>query len=152
MHDTGYDLAGPVIAKRASGYTGTVDHLANATYLDMTLPYAAGSLYSTVEDLLKWDRILYTNELLKPESMKEMYTPFLRDYAYGWVVQMQGTHKTYGHGGGINGFNTFIARYPDDRTLVVVLCNINTNAPGKMGADLAKLSWGEPLEEAKPAK
>ena len=55
-------------------------------YLDMSIPYAAGSMYSTVEDLYLWDQALYTDKLLSAQSKELMYKPFLEDYAYGWVV------------------------------------------------------------------
>ena len=57
MHDTGYDTAAAVLKNRASGYTRLLGVApANASYIDMSLPHAAGALYSTVVDLLKWDR------------------------------------------------------------------------------------------------
>ena len=56
MTGSGYDLAKPIIAKRASGYQPEGSGYVNAPYLDMTIPYAAGSIYSTVEDLYVWDR------------------------------------------------------------------------------------------------
>ncbi len=58
MKDTGYDVSATILRHRASGYKGTKDGWRNADYLDMTLPYAAGSLYSTTGDLLIWDRAL----------------------------------------------------------------------------------------------
>ena len=48
----------------------------NAPYLDMSVPYAAGSLYSTVEDLYLWDRALYTDKLLRADLKKTMFAPF----------------------------------------------------------------------------
>ncbi len=58
----------------------------NAPYLDMSLPYAAGSLYSTVEDLYLWDQALYTDRVLSAATKELMYRPNLSDYTYGWVV------------------------------------------------------------------
>jgi len=129
MKDSGYDRSSRVIAKRAAGYVLTPDGYENAPYLDMSIPYAAGSLYSTVEDLYKWDRALYTDKLLPPDLKKTMITPVLNDYAFGWAIN---TFKlddnktevhTVRHGGGINGFNTQIIRMPDTQDLVVLLDN-----------------------------
>src|SRR5205823_5102992 len=58
MKDTGYDHPATLLPGRASGYRLDGDGLKNAEYLDMAQPYAAGSLYSTVEDLARWDRAL----------------------------------------------------------------------------------------------
>ena len=59
MDDTGYDDTRTILKNRASGYEPSGNGFVNAGYLDMSLPYAAGSLYSTVRDLYKWDRALY---------------------------------------------------------------------------------------------
>jgi D-alanyl-D-alanine carboxypeptidase len=54
MSDTGYDTADAVLLHRSSGYQPCGDKLCNADYIDMSLPYATGSFYSTVDDLYKW--------------------------------------------------------------------------------------------------
>ena len=63
--------------------------LVNAPFIDMSVPYSVGALYSTVEDLLIWDRALYTNELLSDSLKKIDFTPVLNNYAFGWGVQKQ---------------------------------------------------------------
>jgi CubicO group peptidase (beta-lactamase class C family) len=75
MKNTGYDNHAPLLQKRASGYQKTPEGYINAAYLDMSLPYAAGSLYSTVEDLYKWDQALYENKILSADSKTKMFTP-----------------------------------------------------------------------------
>jgi hypothetical protein len=68
MKNSGYDHYGTIIDKRAAGYVKTPRGYENAPYLDMTIPYAAGSLYSTVEDLFLWDQALYENKILSAKS------------------------------------------------------------------------------------
>ena len=68
MMNTGYDHADTIIPKRAAGYRKTLDGYTNAAYLDMSIPYAAGSLYSTVEDLYLWDQALYTDKLISAKT------------------------------------------------------------------------------------
>ena len=128
MKDSGYDHSNTVIAHRASGYVLTPGGYENAPYLDMTIPYAAGSLYSTVEDLYKWDRALYTDKLLSPDLKKALYTPNLNNYGFGWVIRKikldnDAEVNMIMHGGGINGFNTTINRFPDTQDLIVLLDN-----------------------------
>jgi CubicO group peptidase (beta-lactamase class C family) len=128
MKDSGYDHSNTVIAHRASGYVLTPGGYENAPYLDMTIPFAAGSLYSTVGDLYKWDRALYTDKLLPADLKKAVFTPNLNDYAFGWVVRKtkldnQTEVNMIMHGGGINGFNTTINRFPDTQDLIVLLDN-----------------------------
>lgn len=87
LDNTGYDLFSPILPKRATGYEKKNGGYVNSPYLDMTIPYAAGSMYSTVEDLYRWDQALYTDKLLSASGKAIMYTPFLDGYAYGWGVR-----------------------------------------------------------------
>jgi CubicO group peptidase (beta-lactamase class C family) len=138
MTNSGYDMPGPILPKRAAGYQKRGSEFVNAAYLDMTVPYAAGSLYSTVEDLYLWDQALYTNKVLSEGSKAEMFRPRIATsgvgassmrYAFGWAVGKQPVGSSLdsvfviSHGGGINGFNSLITRVPDTKTLVVLLNN-----------------------------
>jgi CubicO group peptidase (beta-lactamase class C family) len=123
MKDTGYDSTYPLLAKRAAGYDDTLDGFRNTSYIDMTLPYSAGSLYSTVEDLYLWDQALYGDKLLKPASKEKMFSPGLSDYGYGVYIRKSSGVTTIEHGGGINGFNTIISHDLESRRLVVLLNN-----------------------------
>jgi hypothetical protein len=118
----------------------------NARYLDMGLPFSAGALYSTVEDLSRWDRALADRALISQESYEAMWTPFKGDYAFGWSVRERDGHREQGHGGGINGFMTQILRYPDDEVFVAVLGNVVPGPVGEVALDLAAIALGLPYE------
>jgi CubicO group peptidase (beta-lactamase class C family) len=146
MKDSGYDHHATVLPGRASGYSLRKDSRVNAEYLDMSQPYSAGSLYSTVEDLNRWDRALREDKLISKGLYAKMYTPFKNDYGYGWMVKTAKGRKEIGHGGGINGFVTQILRYPDQSVCVVVLCNVLPMNPGRVSHDLAAIAFGEAYE------
>src|SRR6185295_5044607 len=103
---------------------------------------AAGALYSTTEDLLRWEQALFGGKVVSPASLQKMTTPFKNDYALGVTVQTANGRKVVQHGGGIDGFNTFLAYYPDDKLTVAVLANINGQTPNQIAAKLADLSHG----------
>jgi len=149
MDASGYDLHTPIITKRAAGYQKGLNGYVNAPYLDMSIPYAAGSLYSTVEDLYIWDRALYTDKLLSPKMKAKLFTPYMKGYGYGWGIGTReiGSRKvnTIGHGGGIHGFNTLITRYVDQQHLVVLLNNTGGTKLGEMTAQIANVLYGEPV-------
>lgn len=157
MHNTGYDHSEEVMTHRAAGYEHSKDGFVNAEYLDMSIPYAAGSLYSTVEDLYLWDQALYTERLLSNELKAKMWTPFLAGYAYGWGVAKIADGKPGAggtliqHGGGINGFNTHEARYVDDKNLVVLLNNTGPAKLEQMTEGIAAILYGQPYELPKPS-
>jgi CubicO group peptidase (beta-lactamase class C family) len=143
MKDSGYDSNSSVILRRASGYVSQNDQFENAGFVHMTGPQGAGALYSTTEDLLKWEQGLFGGKLLRAASLEKMTTPFKSHYAFGLQVDTVGGHKAIEHGGGIEGFNTELAYYPDDKLTVVVLGNVNGAAPGEIATKLAALSHGE---------
>jgi D-alanyl-D-alanine carboxypeptidase len=143
MSDSGYDQTAVVLPHRASGYQPCGKSLCNSDYIDMSLPYSAGSLYSTVDDLYKWDRALNTDKLLTKASRDLMFTPVIHDYGYGWMLGRMANHKQIGHGGGIPGFSTYIARFPEDDATVIVLSNNAAGDPGGVAAALAGTLFGE---------
>jgi len=133
MKNSGYDHSRDLLANRAAGYEKDVSQYVNADYVDMSIPYSAGALYSTVEDLYLWDQALYTDTPLSEASKQIMFAPQIpamgRSYGYGWFVGKSAEGKssdsitTISHGGRVNGFNSLIFRIPQDKPLVVLLHN-----------------------------
>jgi CubicO group peptidase (beta-lactamase class C family) len=156
MTNTGYDHSATLIQKRASGYQKTRDGFVNAPYLDMSIPYAAGSIYSTVEDLYKWDQALYEDRILSAASKNLMFTPGLGNYGYGMNISEQPIGKTdqktriIGHGGGINGFNSLLTRAVDKRQTVIILDNVGFGTyHQKITSSIIGLLNGQPAESPK---
>lgn len=151
MTDTGYDSNNRIIPNRASGYVNVADKFSNASYLDMSRPYAAGGLYSTVEDLLRWDQALYSEKLVSPKTIEQIFTPHVKatlrsltgSYGYGWMISDEFNHKTLMHAGNVNGFSSFITRFPNDKATVIVLSNFENAPIEKIAHDLAAIMFGE---------
>ena len=123
MKSSGYDVSETLIPKRAAGYSRDKDHYTNARYISMTEPYAAGSLYTTVDDMLTWDQAIYAAKLLSPASLQAMFTDYGHGYGFGWVIDKQYGHPRNVHAGGVNGFITRFDRFPEDKLTVVVFSN-----------------------------
>jgi CubicO group peptidase (beta-lactamase class C family) len=151
MKNSGYDDPVPVMHHRAHGYRLCGKAFCNADYLDMSIPFSAGSLYSTVEDLYRWDRALYTNKILSEKSRQQMFTPVKKHYAYGWMVESMVHHQQIGHGGGISGFSTYIARFPKDDLVVITLSNVETDT-STLTTSLAAKVLGEKVYVPHPMK
>lgn len=149
MNDSGYDDAKALLAHRAAGYNRVPGGVANSEFIDMTIPHAAGSLYSTTLDLMKWDEALKAGKLLSAENHKRYITPVLDRYAYGWFVATKDGVTQISHGGGINGFATMILRVPSEGLLVVTLSNVLPSQAGKLADDLLALARGKAVD--KPA-
>lgn len=146
MKDSGYDDFNAILKNRATGYKMGKNGLGNSDYIDLSIPYAAGSLYSTTEDLYKWDRVLYTDKILTNKSMDIMFTPYIAHYGYGWFVSEKNGHKNYSHSGGINGFVCNIARYVDDDAFITVLANRENAQEGPIASALNAILFGHPYD------
>jgi len=139
---SGYDSNTAIITRRAAGYTPSPTGPVNAGFVHMSIPHAAGALYSTTEDLLRWEQGLFGGKILSGASLDKMTTPFKNDYALGLVVRTVDGHRVVQHGGGIEGFNTFRAYDPDDKLTIAVVANINGPAPGAIASKLAAIAHG----------
>jgi CubicO group peptidase (beta-lactamase class C family) len=146
MKNTGYDHHSLLLKNRASGYSRREQQLVNAGYLDMSIPHGAGALYSTVEDLYLWDRALYTEQLLSKPSLETMFTPFLDQYGYGFLISHLFNRKLVAHDGGVNGFVSDLHRYIDDDVFIVILSNFEFSPIYKLSRDLGAILFGEAYE------
>jgi CubicO group peptidase (beta-lactamase class C family) len=126
MKNTDYDANDAIVENRAAGYTPTPGGIRNARYIDMTVPYAAGGLYSTAEDIYLWAKALSGGRLISQKSLDAMNTPFKGDYGYGVFIGEQYGLKVINHGGGIEGASTLLSRFPNEDAVVVVLSNIDS--------------------------
>lgn len=143
MKDTGADVYTAVLPNRASGYVGKEDSLQHAGRIYMPILTGGGNLYSTAEDLARWDKALNSGELISEASYQNMYAPTSarEDYASGWVVRRKGNRTQIRHGGGVPGFRAEILRYPHEQVCVVVLSNVTPIRRGirKIADDLADI-------------
>ena len=89
-----------------------------------------GGIYSTADDMFKWDRALNTNKLVRKSTLEEAFKPAkLNDgttsnYGFGWGIIEQDGKKFVLHAGELNGFNTFILRQMTDDYTIIFLSNI----------------------------
>jgi CubicO group peptidase (beta-lactamase class C family) len=132
MENSGMDNHREILSERASGYQILGSVLENAPYMSMSNAYSTAGMYSTVEDLFRWDQALYSNQLLNEQSLESMYTPNFGadgsggEYGLGWQIDEYQGHRKVGHSGRINGFRTYLGRYIDDRITIILLSNIET--------------------------
>ena len=152
MKDSGLDTDELILPKRAQGYMPGKGGLVLARSESMTVPWAAGSIYSTTGDLLKWEHGLFGGKVLSADSLKLMTTPGKGNYGLGVGVADKGSLKVVSHNGGIEGFNTYLAYAPERRIAVVVLSNVNGMAPDMMGDKLLDVVLGKPVVLANELK
>ena len=132
MKDSGYTHAEAVLPHRAAGYERTSSGLQNARCYDMSIPFAAGAVYSTVGDLLLWDEALYGERLLPARLRNLLFKPNQEDYGYGWVMLVPKAGTPYAgesipmHGGAIFGYQSVIQHISTHHELIVLLDNTDS--------------------------
>ncbi|KAA6465523.1 beta-lactamase family protein [Acidobacteria bacterium AB60] len=143
MNDTGVDVDSAIIPKRAQGYDSTPDGFKRTEAISMTIPFSAGYLYSTVGDLLKWERALFADKIINAASLRSMTTAGLGEYGMGLFIRTADGHQLITHDGTIQGFESSLNYYPETQRTIVVLGNVRTDAPLRIAAQLGKVSFGE---------
>jgi CubicO group peptidase (beta-lactamase class C family) len=149
MANSGFDFTHLNNSNKAKGYFSLRPEKAMpAPVVDSTIAYAAGALYSTVDDLYKWERAIYTNKILMPESWKRTFTPLKNKYGYGWGIDTLYGKNYTAHSGGIHGFSSYLMRFPEDELAIIALSNSSSNV-GKLTRDLAAVFYDQPYEITK---
>ena len=104
--------------------------------MDMTIPFAAGALCSTAEDLIRWERALVEGRAVSPESYDAMITDYRLEsgeptgYGYGIGVGEWEGHLILSHSGGIPGFSSFLMVAPESGLTVAVVANLFSTESG----------------------
>ncbi len=145
MNNTGHDgRATSLLENRASGYVPAgISGLENAPYLDWSIKTGNGSVYSTAEDLYKFDRALYTDKILKKTTLEKMLVQGGGN-SYGWFVRKRFNRRVTAANGRSPGFTASFERFVDDHVCVIVLSNsYSAVAQTTIAADLAAIALGE---------
>lgn len=141
------DKANDIIPNLAVGYQSDGKFgLEKAEYLDWSSKTGNGSLYTTVEDLLVWDRALANNAILSNASLEKMYTNHIANTGYGCFVKEHLKRKRYYMNGRSPGFTSYFARYPEDGLCIVVLANNYIPVATQVGMDIAAITYNEKYE------
>lgn len=152
LSNTGYDQNTPSLPQHATGYKQPWEP---ANYIDMSVPFAAGALYSTVNDLYRWDEALVTHTFASNASLESMFAPQVSwcdgqgifcshshclaqqqnctSYGYGWFLYQEQVQQRFvrliEHGGDIEGFVSSNRYYPDQKVTLIILSNLETFNP-----------------------
>ncbi len=146
-------------SNEALGYAMEVEGgIKKALDWQMSWAGAAGNLYSTAEDLEKWNRTLFSGKVLSKESLQKAHAKVkLNDgsehpYGYGWGLNEYRGLRRIGHSGGLHGFLSYLVYYPSIEGTIVVLSNCSPPknvVPGSFAEKLTDIFFKEHLEENK---
>ena len=111
------------VSNRSYGYTVTDKLIEFSDQSSWSAVLGDGGIYSSVEDLFKWDQALYDGGLISPELRQAAWTAGLENYGFGWRIDQYKGHKRYHHSGSTSGYRNFMQQFPDERLTVIVLTN-----------------------------
>jgi CubicO group peptidase (beta-lactamase class C family) len=154
LTNTAYGDLAAIIPGRVRGYERENGHVVNADYLSMTVPFAAGALVSTVDDLAKWTDAVATGKLVSSSLVQHAWSSArLNDgsatgYGYGWIVGNAFGTRVIQHDGNINGFSSAELWMPDEKVFVAVLTNLGSGGTDTtfVANQLASYAIGRPFD------
>jgi CubicO group peptidase (beta-lactamase class C family) len=135
---TAYDDPAIILPGRARGYVIHDGKVQNAPYINMTLPSGAGGLVSTVGDLDRFTREFLSGMGMPKELVQQSLTPKNSDYGFGWAIRSARNEQEISHIGDINGFGSFLAYYPTQDIITVVLTNVERTPAAGFARSLAQ--------------
>jgi CubicO group peptidase (beta-lactamase class C family) len=139
MNDTGNYSHECITKNRANRYSPSHDGLINAPWYDMSIKMGSGSLYSTAEDLFKFDKALYTEDLISKRSLSKIYTPYIGKVGYGWFIDELYDRKVMRNNGSSPGAMAHFLRYIEDESTIIFLSNVRSGLGFFLHKDLSKI-------------
>ena len=151
MNTLGYEKGKNEVPHRAYGHTKTGDAWQQTDQSPTSAVLGDGGIYSSLDDLAKWDRALRDHTLLGEAEIRPALTPVqpadgppkldgqVINYGFGWFLDPYEGHRRMSHDGSTIGFRTTIQRFPDDRLTVIVLANRADLNPQQLALKVAAL-------------
>ncbi|KQO02344.1 serine hydrolase [Stenotrophomonas sp. Leaf70] len=133
------------VASRAYGYSGIDGHWQRTDQSTTSAVLGDGGIYSSLDDLARWDAALYDERLLRRASLRLAFSPATKTpepdvpyYGFGWRIN----GDALWHSGESIGFRNVILRYPKQKLTVIVLTNRNDPEPYPLALEIAR-RWQE---------
>jgi D-alanyl-D-alanine carboxypeptidase len=158
MQRSSYGSFSRVVPGRVQGYERAAEGYRNARAVSLSTYHAAGALFSTADDLARWEQALFAGKLLTQGSLAQMLTPvqvrsgLSTKYGYGWGVWEYAGTRFVEHAGDIFGFLSQVLYVPSEKLLVILLSNNPGQGPGPdlLSLRIAAKALGRALEDRRP--
>ncbi|MDQ1098045.1 MULTISPECIES: serine hydrolase domain-containing protein [Chryseobacterium] len=144
MKNSYYASDRKIIRNRAYGYHQKTDGYVNKTIISFSVPFASGSLMSTVEDMVRWQHALNTGLILDAAHINKAFTAYTLNngekftYGYGWHLKDINGIPSREHGGSIFGFKSMAVYVPSLDLYVIGFSNCDCHSPTQVVKDMAK--------------
>jgi CubicO group peptidase (beta-lactamase class C family) len=159
MISSGQDQRTRLIRNRACGYAVKDGKLVNGGVIDTSVAYGSSSLYSTIGDLYRWDMAISRRKLLKRDTIERMlmfyaeqkepeFPYYGKKYGYGWWTGEEYGRRMVFHSGFIDGFTAYNKIFVDEKTCIILLCNIEHLPVDEIAAGITKILFDPALNKS----
>jgi CubicO group peptidase (beta-lactamase class C family) len=144
-HTVAFQNGISTVDNRAFGYSRRDKGFVRTDQSNTSAVLGDGGIYSSIEDLFKWDQELYANQIISSSLRRESFTPgTLNDgthtkYGFGWNIEPYKNIPSVNHTGSTRGFRNAILRFPDQRLTIMILTNRNEGEPIEIARKIADL-------------
>jgi CubicO group peptidase (beta-lactamase class C family) len=147
MNNSGFDFVHLNDNNKATGYFSiSGKNSIKAELVDSSVSFAAGAIYTTTADLLKWHNGILNNKIVKRASIQKAFTAYKNNYGFGWfIVNINGKEIT-SHAGGIFGFNANLARVEEDNVCILLLNNVGNPKLEQITKDIFAVLYDKPYK------
>jgi CubicO group peptidase (beta-lactamase class C family) len=143
MTHSGFAPMAAVVPQMSEGYSREGGALVRREYFDRSMETGAGGIYSTSEDMLRWNKALDSPGVLSSRALELMFTAHPPgNYGYGWFVESSPRRRIY-HEGGDPGFAAFEVRYPDQHFVIIVMANEDDSPVREIADAIAAHLFGD---------
>ncbi len=129
--------------KRLGGFALTSENLKKLPQLTLTPPHGDGFLYSTVNDLLRWSRIMDGGKFFSAKDLAEIFSP---QYGFGWFIDTDFGQKRFRHNGIIPGYLSEFIKFPDDKITIIIFSNLDHTRMSSVARDVSAITLGKPFD------
>ncbi len=134
-----YEAGISEVANRAYGHTVAPDSIKVDDQSITSAVLGDGGIYSSLNDLFKWDQALYSEKLVSAETLQKSFTPHLENYGFGWRIDEYKAQRRMHHTGSTRGFRNVFMRFPDKQLSIVVLTNRNGGSVLPLAEEIADI-------------
>jgi CubicO group peptidase (beta-lactamase class C family) len=132
--------------KAVGGFPLTGGLLKKEPRLTLSSPAGDGGLYSTVDDLFRWSRVMDGKAPVSPGTVSRVFTPGKGAYGDGWFIYDEFNRRKYRHNGVLPGHVSEFIKFPDDHLTIIILSNLDRTRMSSVTRDITAIALGLPYD------
>lgn len=129
--------------KRLGGFALTSDNLKKLPQLTLTPPHGDGFLYSTLDDLWRWSRMMDGGSMVSKQDLAEIFSP---QYGFGWFIDNDFGQKRFRHNGIIPGYLSELIKFPESKITIIIFSNLDHTRMSSVARDVSAITLGKPFD------